>query len=131
LILLDTHIWVWWIGGDPKLPARYRDYIREHESEGLAVSVISCWEVALKSARGQLQLTTEAPVWIRSALDYPGIMLADLTVDIVVEATRLPAAFHRDPADRMLVATARLQGCPLLTADAAILQYPHVRLAIP
>lgn len=129
MILLDTHIWVWWIAGDPALPVRYRDYIRERESGGLGVSVISCWEVALKAARGQLQLTTEAPDWIRAALDYPGITLTDLTVDVVVEANRLPAEFHRDPADRMLVATARLQGIPLVTVDAAILRYPHVPLA--
>lgn len=129
MILLDTHIWVWWIAGDPSLPVRYRDYLREQESGGLAVSVISCWEVALKAAQGKLELTGEAPEWIQAALDYPGIRLAELTVDVVVEANRLPSGLHRDPADRMLVATARLLGIPLLTADAAILRYPHVPLA--
>ena len=66
--------------------------------------------------------------WFDLALAYPGIRLLDLTPRIALESTRLPAGFHRDPADQIIVATARLHDCPLLTVDARILAYPHVRL---
>ena len=61
---------------------------------------------------------------------YPGIQLLDLTPRIAVESTQLPGDFHRDPADQILVATARVQNIPLVTADKLILRYPHVQLII-
>ncbi len=64
--------------------------------------------------------------WVDKALDYPGVELLDLTVDIVVEATQLPAGFHRDPVDQLLVATARCLKVQLATADGQMLAYDHV-----
>jgi PIN domain nuclease of toxin-antitoxin system len=63
-----------------------------------------------------------------TALQYPGIQLLALTPEIAVESTRLPGEFHRDPADQIIVATARIYDCPLLTVDDRILKYPHVKL---
>lgn len=129
MILLDTHIWVWWVGGDPALSAASRQTIQENETGGLGVSIISCWEVALKASHGQLELDRDVIDWLQHALAYPGIRLLDLTLGIVQETVRLPGAFHKDPADRFLVSTARVLNIPFLTADARIRNYDHVRLA--
>jgi len=93
------------------------------------VSVISCWEVAKLVEYGRLKLDRGIGLWIESALAQSGVLLLDLNPRIVVESTQLPQPFHRDPADQLLVATARVLQCALLTEDGKIAAYPHVRLA--
>jgi PIN domain nuclease of toxin-antitoxin system len=66
---------------------------------------------------------------LRQALGYPGVRLVELTPRICVESTQLPGAFHRDPADQIIVATARVLDVPLVTVDGKILEYPYVKLA--
>jgi len=129
VILLDTHIWFWWVQGDPKLPQGHEASIRAHESQALVVSAISCWEVAKAVAYGRMSLPCPADDWIRQALAYPGLMLLPLSPEIAIESNRLPGSFHRDPADQIIVATARVHDCPLMTLDDRILAYPHVRKA--
>ena len=126
MILLDTHIWIWWIDENVRLPAQYRTYIAEHVSQGLGVSIISCWEVAKLVEYQRITLARPVEEWIGEALCYPGMHLLDLTPRIVVESTHLPETFHRDPADQLIVATARVFDCPLVTIDTRILNYPHV-----
>jgi len=126
VILLDTHEWVWWVNRDAALDASAAKTITAHESSGLGVSIISCWEVAKKVEVGRLVLDRDVAAWIDGALAYPGIRLLDLTPTIVIESTRLPRPFHRDPADQIIVATSRVLGIPLLTADAKLLTYSHV-----
>jgi PIN domain nuclease of toxin-antitoxin system len=75
---------------------------------------------------GKLKLDRDVAEWLEAALAYPGVRLLDLTPAIIVESTRLPQPFHRDPADQMIVATARVLGIPLLTDDARLRAYPHV-----
>jgi PIN domain nuclease of toxin-antitoxin system len=128
VILLDTHIWIWWVHGDRQLTVDAQRVIEQHEVEGLGVSVISCWEVANLVERNRITLATSLDDWIERALRYPGIRLLDLSPAIAIQSTQLPGDFHRDPADRILVATARYHNCPLLTADALILRYPHVQV---
>jgi PIN domain nuclease of toxin-antitoxin system len=128
VILLDTHIWIWWVHGDPRLTVGAQQAIRQHEDAALGVSVISCWEVANLVERNRIALSVSMDEWIDRALQYPGVRLLDLTPAIAVESTQLPGDFHRDPADRILVATARLHNCPILTADEAIARYPHVEV---
>ena len=130
MILLDTHIWIWWVDGSPRLNSAQRRHIEANESSGLGVSVISCWEVAKLVELNRLALRVSVTEWIGRALHYPGIRLLYLTPRIVIEATRLPGTFHRDPADQMIVATARIRGCPLLTADGRILAYRHVKILV-
>jgi len=127
VILLDTHIWVWWVDGSPRLNAAQRRHAEVHETTGLGVSVISRWEVAKLVELNRLELRCPVAEWLEKALAYPGVRLLYLTPRIAVESTQLPGSFHRDPADQMIVATARIRRCPLLTADARILQYPHVK----
>lgn len=127
MIVLDTHIWVWWVHGDAQLPENYRAYIQQEESQGLGISAISCWEVAKLVEYGRLKLPTPANEWLDQALAYPGIRLLELTPQIAVASTQLPGTFHRDPADQIIVATARVYDCPIVTLDEKILAYPHVQ----
>jgi PIN domain nuclease of toxin-antitoxin system len=128
MIVLDTHIWVWWVHGDARLTPTQSAHLRANEKTGLGVSVISCWEVAKLVDVGRLILPQAVLDWTNQALAYPGVRLVDLTPEIAVASTQLPSPFHRDPADQIIVATARVLGVPLLTADARILAYRHVQL---
>ncbi len=125
MIVLDTHIWVWWVQGDAKLTLKYQEWLEEYASQGLGVSIISCWEVSKLVENRKLTLPDPVDEWLTTALDYPGVQLLDLTIPIIVESTQL-TDFHRDPSDQIIVATARIYGCPLLTADTKILAYPDV-----
>jgi len=127
VIVLDTHIWVWWVNGSAELTAGQRQALQAHIGAGLGVSIISCWEVAKLVERGRLQLTLPVESWLERALALPGVRLLELTPRIVVESTQLPGEFHRDPADQLIVATARIYDVPLLTADSKVLAYPHVQ----
>lgn len=89
MIVLDTHIWVWWVHDDKQLTKSQIKSIEAAELDVIGVSAISCWEIAIKS-------------------------------------TQLPGKFHRDPADQIIVTTAMVSNCPLVTSDDKILKYPHV-----
>lgn len=90
MILLDTHAWVWWVHGDASLPEEHREMLDAGVVEGIAVSIISCWEVAKLVEIGRLKLSRDVAAWFEVALAYPGVRLLDLTPAIVVESTRLP-----------------------------------------
>ena len=127
MIVLDTHIWVWWVNGTKDLRPQQRTWIDANLSSGLALSVISCWEVAKLVERGRLKLDRPVGDWINAALQAPGLMLQPLTPEIAVAACDLPPPFHSDPADQIIVATARLLDVPILSGDDKILAYPHVK----
>jgi PIN domain nuclease of toxin-antitoxin system len=126
MIVLDTHIWVWWVHGDEKLSREYYEYIQAQESQGLRISAISCWEVAKLVEYGRLTLPNSVDEWLDNALAYPGLCFLELTPRICVESTQLPGNFHRDPADQIIVATARVHNCPIVTIDRKIREYPYV-----
>jgi PIN domain nuclease of toxin-antitoxin system len=127
VIVLDTHIWVWWVDGNNRLTPTQADIIKANEQEVIGVSAISCWEIAKLVEHEQLAWQCSPEDWFKQALSYPGILLLELTPEIALESTRLPGEFHRDPADQIIVATARVRGCPLVTSDEKILRYPHVQ----
>lgn len=127
MILLDTHIWVWWVHDESLLTPAQREAIRANEEDVIGVSAISCWEVAKLVEYGRLELPCPLEEWFELALSYPGIQILALTPEIAIESTRLPGEFHRDPADQIIVATARVYDCPLVTSDEKILKYPYVR----
>jgi PIN domain nuclease of toxin-antitoxin system len=127
MILLDTHIWVWWVDDNQQLADRQRHIIQDNVRSGLGISAISCWEVAKLVEYGRLELACPIEEWMEQAVAYPGVQLIELTPRIAIESTKLPGSFHRDPADQIIVATTRVYDIPLLTADSRILQYPHVR----
>ena len=95
---------------------------------GFGVSVISCWEVAKLVEVGRLELSVPVTQWIERALALPGIQLLPLTPEIAIASSQLPGEFHRDPADQLIVATARIHDIPILTVDRRILAYKHVRM---
>ncbi|NOZ39053.1 MAG: type II toxin-antitoxin system VapC family toxin [Planctomycetes bacterium] len=127
MIVLDTHIWVWWVHGDPQLSGSHAKLIEENEDHELGICTISLWEVAKLVELGRLVLPISLEEWFANALAYPGVTLVDFTPSIAIESTQLPGKFHRDPADQIIVASARTFECELLTADQRIQDYQHVR----
>jgi PIN domain nuclease of toxin-antitoxin system len=128
MILLDTHVWIWWVQGDSNLPVTMRGLLEVNEKYGLGVSVISCLEVARLVAYGRLQLPEPVDKWVDQALKYPHIHLIELTPRIAIESTRLPGELHKDPCDRIIIATARELDWQLATCDHLIRRYPAVKL---
>lgn len=127
MILLDTHIWIWLADENDRLTKQQRRIIEHHRDSGLGVSIISCWEVAKLVEYGRLKLSCPVDEWMEAAITLPGVRLLKLTPRIAVVSTRLPGDFHRDPADQLIVATARVHDLKLLTVDEKILKYEHVR----
>lgn len=132
MILLDTHALIWWVNGDlQRLSPIARGAIeRAHSAEsgeGLLVSAISCWEVAMLVSRGRLALGVSCERWLGLLAAIPALGLLPLEPKIAVAATSLPEPFHADPADRFLVAQARELAIPLVSADLKIRTYPHVQ----
>ncbi len=136
MILLDTHVLIWWASGDLRklspralnaIEAELEPSARPGQSPGLLVSAISCWEVAMLVQRGRLALSLEAERWLALVAAIPAVRLLPLEPAAAVAATRLPEPFHADPADRFLVAQARELAVPLLSADSKIRLYPHVQ----
>ena len=123
-LLLDTHVWLWLAAGDRRLPPRHARRIAHAARDGsLFVSPISAWEVALLEQKNRIRLGRPVALWLDDALAQPGLNVASLTPRIAAASCHLPAPFHPDPADRMLVATARDLGATLVTADERILDY--------
>jgi len=126
MIVLDTHIWVWWVQNDSRLTQQQQQWLRDYESDGLGISILSCWEVAKLVEKKRLVLPVDIDKWLEAALAYPGVQLLNLSLPIIVDSTQL-YGFHSDPFDQMIVATARYYNCFLLTADAKILNYSDVQ----
>jgi PIN domain nuclease of toxin-antitoxin system len=125
--LLDTHAWVWWVTEDRRLSKRAKAAIETARKNDVALlSLISIWEVAKKVEKGQLAFDRPLDQWLDAALSIDGLHLSELTRPVLVESCRLPAPFHGDPADRMIVATAREQRAVLVTKDDRIRRYDHV-----
>jgi PIN domain nuclease of toxin-antitoxin system len=123
-LVLDTHVWVWLVAGEAKLGDKTLARIGQAARRGEAlVAAISVWEVAMLEARRHLVLTKPVLQWVQDALTAPGLSLAPLSPEIAVDACRLPADPGGDPADRMIVATARQNGATLVTRDRRILDY--------
>ncbi|MBE9088994.1 type II toxin-antitoxin system VapC family toxin [Microcystis aeruginosa LEGE 11464] len=125
MIILDTHIWLWWVDSSSRLTARLEQLILEHQVSQLGVSIFSCWEVAKLVEKNRVELSYLVDEWLNYAIAYPGVQLLPLTLPIIVQSTQI-AGFHNDPADQIIVATAKVHNCPLLTVDEKILAYPDV-----
>jgi PIN domain nuclease of toxin-antitoxin system len=123
--LLDTHVWIWWMDGDDRLPARMRDALDEiaRSAEGdvralPVISDVSLWEVALLVKGGRYEPAFEFDEWLD--ISTQAVNVQAVTADVAVELTQLPDSLHRDPADRLIIATSRSLELPLLTFDDRI-----------
>lgn len=123
--LIDTHIWLWYLGGErgTMSAAALRLLQRAAAGRGLLVSDISVWELGTKVAKGRITVAPELSSWLLRAARTPGIHFVPLDREALLASTRLPGEPHGDPADRMLIATAALRSLPLVTADRAIVAY--------
>lgn len=125
LLLLDTHVWLWFALGDAEhLTKSVRKKIEDAAHGGrLAVSVISVWEIGMLEAKGRIALGLPCEKWVAIALALPGLRLIGLDPEIAIASSRLPGTIHGDPADRILAATARARDAVLATADERLLEY--------
>ena len=129
LLLEATHCWIWAQRGlIQQLSRMALQSIKDGERDGnLRISVISIWELAMLEKRGRVALPMNVRTWVEQALSKPGIAVAPLTPEIAIESVHLPGEMHGDPADRMLVATARVLGATLVTKDAQLIRYSRQR----
>lgn len=127
MILLDTHIWMWWVEKSPRLTLQQQSYLRKYEKEGLAISIYSFWEIAKLVEYQRLTFKSSLEDWFDDAVAHPKLEVIELTLPIIIESTRL-VKFHKDPANQIIVATAKVLNIPLLTADEKILNYSGVEL---
>lgn len=125
LLVLDTHVWIWVVEGErTALSASAIEVIERAAHRGaVRVSAISVWEVAMLEARGRISLSRPVEEWVWAALHAPGVRFLPLSPEISIESTRLPRSPHGDPADRILMASARHLGGRLATCDREILNY--------
>ena len=128
MIVLDTHALVWWVTGDLSLSKKAKNAIaRELAGGEIVVSSISAWEIAMLVAREKLVLTMDVDSWLVTVGEIEAVRFVPVDVEIATKSVALPGEFHDDPADRMIVATARKLAAPLVTKDAKIRNYPHVK----
>ena len=126
--LLDTHAWVWWVSEDRRLSKAAARVIEKSQTEAsLWLSLISVWEIAKRVEKGQLVLDRPVDEWLDLATARPGLHLADMTRPILVDSCQLPQPFPGDPADQIIVATARHHGAVLVSKDRHIRRYAQVR----
>ncbi len=123
-LLLDTHVWIWMLAGDQRLSPKSATRIEAaQQNQGLYLSDISLWEVSMLASKGRITLDQPTLQWLKHALKISNVQLIRLLPEIVVESTELPDHFHGDPADRLLIATARILELTLATHDEKILAY--------
>ena len=125
--LLDTHVWIWWQAVAEKVTPVVRETLTNLGGEDqLFLSAISVWELAKLVEKRHLKLGTSVDEWTRQALEMPRLQQLPLSPAISIESTRLPQPFHDDPADQIIVATARLTNSTVISADRLIQNYAHV-----
>lgn len=129
MIVLDTHTLLWWASGDEaQLSQRaQRAIAAELEGGRIMVSSISAWELAMLVAKGRVGLSMDIEEWLSVVSQIEAVSFVPVDNDIAVKSIALPGEFHKDPADRIIVATARKLAAQLVTADDKIRAYPHVR----
>jgi PIN domain nuclease of toxin-antitoxin system len=128
VIVLDTHALVWWANGDDALSKKARTAIeRELDGGQLVVSAISAWEIAMLVEHEKLVLSMDVGSWLTTVSAIEAVRFMPVDVEIGLKSVDLPGEFHKDPADRMIVATARKLAVPLVTRDEKIRAYQHVK----
>jgi PIN domain nuclease of toxin-antitoxin system len=121
-VVLDTHAWIWWLEGDSRLGRKTLRALDElPENERPILCDISIWEIATLLALGRWNCQVPFESWLKIATHPRTVTITPITAAVGVELTRLPPSLHKDPADRIIISTARTLGLPLLTLDRRIL----------
>jgi PIN domain nuclease of toxin-antitoxin system len=126
MILLDTHVWWWSVSEPEKLSEGAYKKIQETSPGHRTISSISIWEFAMMASRKKIELKMAPGEWLAYALGKTGIKVMEISPDVALDACNLPGEFHKDPADRIIVATARVNNMQLVTKDERILNYSQV-----
>ena len=130
MIVLDTHVLVWWVNNGDRLSDSAGATIKRElnrDTGQILISAISAWEIAMLVEKGRLVLTMDVSAWLKTVAEIESIRFAPIDQEIAVRSVHLPGSFHADPADRMIVALARHYSAPVVTADAKIRNYKHVK----
>lgn len=130
MIVLDTHVLIWWVNGDTeKISPKAQTTIQNEISNGeIIISSISAWEIAMLVNKERITLSMDLEQWLLLIEQIETVKFYAIDNEIALKSTQLPGEFHKDPADRMIVATARKLGATLISADEKILKYPHVKV---
>lgn len=123
MILLDTHIFVWWLNEESE-HSHIFNFINSQNTK--AISIITIWEIAKLIEVGRLKLDRDLKEWLDVALKRSDIIVLELSNQIIIKSTKLEGTFHKDPADQIIVATSIIFDIPLLTMDKKIIDYPFV-----
>lgn len=120
-VLLDTHVFLWWIVDDPQITEKVRKLITDGDNE-LFYSAASCWEIAIKAQLGKIDLPKKPDIFISDQLATNAVQSMPILASHALHVCNLPD-FHKDPFDRMIIAQAQLEGLPLITSDPLMAKY--------
>ena len=126
MILLDTHVWWWALNEPKKLSNKAYKFIKNNPSNQRSIASISMWEFAMLVSTGKVEIRIPPDQWLEQAVNKTGIEVFELSPKVAAESCNLPGDFHKDPADRIIVATARINNISLITKDKKIIDYPYV-----
>ena len=129
MIVIDTHVLVWWVSESGTLSTAAKRALKNATKSGseVLISSISAWEIAMLVEKGRLVLSMDVERWLDGVAQIDGVRFVPVDNEIGIKSAVLPGTFHKDPADRMIVATARKLAVPLVTADEKIIRYEHVK----
>jgi len=129
MIVLDTHVLVWWIDSPTKLSPKVQKLIEKtiKKEEKIIVSSISIWEISLLVKKGKLGFAIDINSWLQRVESMSFVQFIPVDNQIAAKSVNLSGEFHDDPADRIIIATALNVGATLITSDRKILNYPHVQ----
>lgn len=128
-LLLDTHAWIWASSAADLLSKPAREALEKvYSKDGeILLSRISIWEVAKLFQKGRFKTHVALETWITQSIESIGIEVIELETPIILDSVSLPGEFHSDPADQLIVATARVKNATLITKDDLIRRYPSVK----
>ena len=127
MILLDTHVLIWYLSGSEEMSQTASNVVSaSFRSRGVGIAAMTLWETAMLADRGRVVFDRDVRQWLEDLSGLPNFKTLPISSAIATLSTRLPGEFHKDPADRLIVATAIDRGVPLVTRDRRIRDYAHV-----